>query len=182
MLPGKAIWTSVNGKRRGTSLRSPVLRKSCSSISSDRESRRKAGFSFFARCHFLCDSSHRNSSDPAIAGCRLTTGYFAVRISDPVARPSGPLNSQPRRLCRRAQLADDRDRQANSSSGGERYFHSQQGCKVSRHPGDSGKDRPAWLGWTPGPIQKYLSAAPVDVSTANISFRVLAFEAVARIG
>ena len=58
-----------------------------------------------------------------------------------------------------------------------------KGCKVSRHPGDSGKDRPAWLGWPPvGPIQKYLSAAPVDVSTANISFRVLAFEAVARIG
>ena len=64
----------------------------------------------------------RNSSDPSIAGCRLTTGYLAVRISDPVARPSGPLNSQPRRLCRRAQLADDRDRQANSSSGGERYY------------------------------------------------------------
>ena len=61
--------------------------------------------------------------------------------------------------------------------------HSQQGCEVSRHPGDSGKDRPAWLGWPPvGPIQKYLSAAPVDVSTANISFRVLAFGAVARIG
>ena len=60
--------------------------------------------------------------------------------------------------------------------------HSQHGCKGSRNPGDSGKDRPAWLGWTPGPIQKYLSAAPVDVSTANISFRVLAFEAVARIG
>ena len=60
--------------------------------------------------------------------------------------------------------------------------HSQQGCKVSRHPFDSGKDRPAWLGWPPGPIRKYLSAAPVDVSTANISFRVLAFGAVARIG
>ena len=52
----------------------------------------------------------------------------------------------------------------------------------NRDPGDSGKDRPAWLGWPPGPIRKYLSAAPVDVSTANISFRVLAFEAVARIG
>ena len=137
---------------------------------------------FFARCHFLCDSSHRNSSVPAIAGCRLTTGYLAVLISDPVARPSGPLNSQPRRLCRRAQLAAAFARQARSSSGGERYAHSQHGCKVSRHPFDSGKDRPAWLGWTPGPIQKYLSAAPVDVSTANISFRVLAFEAVARIG
>ena len=36
----------------------------------------------------------RNSSDPSIAGCRLTTGYLAVRISDPVARPSGPLNLQ----------------------------------------------------------------------------------------
>ena len=36
----------------------------------------------------------RNSSDPAIAGCRLTTGYLAVRISDLFARPSGPLNSQ----------------------------------------------------------------------------------------
>ena len=61
--------------------------------------------------------------------------------------------------------------------------HSQQGCKVSRHPFDSGKDRPAWLGWPPvGPIRKYLSAASVDVSTANISSRVLAFEAVARIG
>ena len=121
-------------------------------------------------------------ADPAIAGCRLTTGYLAVRISDPVARPSGPLNSQPRRLCRRAQLAAAFARQARSSSGGERYAHSQHGCEVSRHPFDSGKDRPAWLGWTPGPIQKYLSAAPVDVSTANISFRVLAFEAVARIG
>ena len=94
MLPGKAIWTSVNGKRRGTSLRSPVLRKSCSSISSDRESRRKAGFSFFARCHFLCDSSHRNSLVPSMAGCRLSTGYLAVPISDLFARPSGPLNSQ----------------------------------------------------------------------------------------
>ena len=60
---------------------------------------------------------------------------------------------------------------------------SQHGCKVSRHPFDSGKDRPAWLGWPPvGPIQKYLSAAPVDVSTANISSRVLASGAVARIG
>ena len=124
----------------------------------------------------------RNSSDPAIAGCRLTTGYLAVRISDLFARPSGPLNSQPRRLCRRAQLADDRDRQANSSSGGERYFHSQHGCEVSRHPGDSGKDRPGRCAWPPGPIRKYLSAAPVDVSTANISSRVLAFGAVARIG
>ena len=36
----------------------------------------------------------RNSSDPAIAGCRLTTGYLVVRISDLFARPSGPLNSQ----------------------------------------------------------------------------------------
>ena len=36
----------------------------------------------------------RNSSDPSIAGCRLTTGYLAVRISDLFARPSGPLNSQ----------------------------------------------------------------------------------------
>ena len=71
---------------------------------------------------FFCDSSHRNSSDPAIAGCRLTTGYLAVRISDLFARPSGPLNSQPRRLCRRAQLADDSDRRANSSPGGERYY------------------------------------------------------------
>ena len=61
--------------------------------------------------------------------------------------------------------------------------HSQHGCKGSRNPGDSGKDRPASPGWPPvGPIQKYLSAAPVDVSTANISFRVLAFGAVARIG
>ena len=66
--------------------------------------------------------------------------------------------------------------------GGERYAHSQHGCKGSRNPGDSGKDRPAWLGWPPSPIQKYLSAAPADVSTANISFRVLAFGAVARIG
>ena len=33
-------------------------------------------------------------ADPSIAGYRLTTGYLAVRISDPVARPSGPLNSQ----------------------------------------------------------------------------------------
>ena len=31
-------------------------------------------------------------------------------------------------------------------------------------------------------MRKYLSAAPVDVSTANISFRVLAFGAVVRIG
>ena len=125
----------------------------------------------------------RNSSDPSIAGCRLTIGYLAVRISDLFARPSGPLNSQPRRLCRRAQLAAAFARQARSSSGGERYAHSQHGCKGSRNPGDSGKDRPAWLGWPPvGPIQKYLSAAPVDVSTANISFRVLAFGAVARIG
>ena len=60
--------------------------------------------------------------------------------------------------------------------------HSQQGCEVSRHPFDSGKDRPGRCAWPPGPIQKYLSAAPVDVSTANISFRVLAFGAVARIG
>ena len=125
----------------------------------------------------------RNSSDPAIAGCRLTTGYLAVPISDLFARPSGPLNSQPRRPCRRVQLADDSDRQANSSSGGERYAHSQHGCEVSRHPGDSGKDRPGRCAWPPvGPIRKYLSAAPVDVSTANISFRVLAFGAVARIG
>ena len=107
--------------------------------------------------------------------CRWITGYLAVPISDLFARPSGPLNSQPRRLCRRAQLAAAFARQARSSSGGERYFHSRHECKVSRHPGDSGKDRPAWLGWTPGPIRKYLSAAPVDVSTANISFRVLAF-------
>ena len=124
----------------------------------------------------------RNSSDPAIAGCRLFTGCFAVPISDLFARPSGPLNSQPRRLCRRAQLAAAFARRANSSSGGERYAHSQHGCKVSRHPGDSGKDRPGRCAWPPGPIRKYLSAAPVDVSTANISFRVLAFGAVARIG
>ena len=95
----------------------------------------------------------------------------------------GPPELAARRLCRRAQLAAAFARQARSSSGGERYAHSQHGCKVSRHPGDSGKDRPAWLGWPPvGPIRKYLSAAPVDVSKANISFRVLAFEAVARIG
>ena len=60
--------------------------------------------------------------------------------------------------------------------------HSQQGCEVSRHPGDSGKDRPGRCAWPPGPIRKYLSAAPVDVLTANISSRVLAFGAVARIG
>ena len=117
-----------------------------------------------------------------MVGCRWITGYLAVRIFDPVARPSSPLNSQPRRLCRRAQLAAAFARQARSSSGGERYAHSQHGCEGSRHPGDSGKDRPAWLGWTPGPIRKYLSAAPVDVSKANISFRVLASGAVARIG
>ena len=94
-----------------------------------------------------------------------------------------PSELAARRPCRRAQLADDRDRQANSSSGGERYAHSQHGCKVSRNPGDSGKDRPGRCAWPPvGPIRKYLSAAPVDVSTANISFRVLAFGAVARIG
>ena len=29
-----------------------------------------------------------------MVGCRWITGYLAVRISDPVARPSGPLNSQ----------------------------------------------------------------------------------------
>ena len=118
-----------------------------------------------------------------MVGCRWITGYLAVRIFDPVARPSSPLNSQPRRLCRRAQLAAAFARQARSSSGGERFTHSQQGCEVSRHPFDSGKDRPASPGWPPvGPIQKYLSAAPVDVSTTNISFRVLAFRAVARIG
>ena len=121
-------------------------------------------------------------ADPSIAGCRWITGYLAVPISDLFARPSGPLNSQPRRLCRRAQLAAAFARQARSSSGGERYAHSQHGCEVSRHPGDSGKDRPGRCAWPPGPIQKYLSAAPVDVSTANISFRVLAFGAVARIG
>ena len=37
----------------------------------------------------------RNSSDPSIAGCRLTTGYLAVPISNLFARPSDPLNSQP---------------------------------------------------------------------------------------
>ena len=94
----------------------------------------------------------------------------------------GPPELAARRLCRRAQLADAFARQARSSSGGERYAHSQHGCKVSRHPSDSGKDRPGRCAWPPGPIQKYLSAASVDVSTANISFRVLAFEAVARIG
>ena len=125
----------------------------------------------------------RNSSDPSIAGCRLTTGYLAVRISDLFARPSGPLNSQPRRPCRRGQLAAALLGKLARRPGESGITHSQQGCEVSRHPFDSGKDRPAWLGWPPvGPIQKYLSAAPVDVSTANISFRVLAFEAVARIG
>ena len=64
----------------------------------------------------------RNSSVPAIAGCRLFTGYLAVPISDLFARPSGPLNSQSRRLCRRAQLAAAFAWQANSSSGGERYY------------------------------------------------------------
>ena len=117
-----------------------------------------------------------------MVGCRLTTGCFAVLISDLFARPSGPLSSQPRRPCRRGQLAAALLGKLARRPGESGITHSQQGCEVSRHPFDSGKDRPGRCAWPPGPIQKYLSAAPVDVSTANISFRVLAFGAVARIG
>jgi len=38
---------------------------------------------------------HHKEGGPSIAGCRLSTGYLAVPISDLFAQPSGPLNSQP---------------------------------------------------------------------------------------
>lgn len=140
-----------------------------------------------------------------VPGAERSRGFLLLFI-----HPSGPVHSRlpvDHRLSRRADLRSFRtafgppelaapgDYAAGPSSrttaidklarrpGESGISTHNKGCKVSRHPGDSGKDRPAWLGWPPvGPIQKYLSAAPVDVSTANISFRVLAFGAVARIG
>ena len=140
-----------------------------------------------------------------VPGAERSRGFLLLFI-----HPSGPVHSRlpvDHRLSRGADLRSFRtafgppelaapgDYAAGPSSrlpslgklahrpGESGITHSQQGCEVSRHPFDSGKDRPASPGWPPvGPIQKYLSAAPVDVSTANISFRVLAFGAVARIG
>ena len=123
---------------------------------------------FIGPVHSRLPVDHRLSRRADLRSCRTTFG--PPELAAPGDYAAG--------LSSRTTAIDKRTRRPGESG----ITHSQQGCKVSRHPGDSGKDRPAWLGWTPGPIQKYLSAAPVDVSTANISFRVLAFEAVARIG
>ena len=140
-----------------------------------------------------------------VPGAERSRGFLLLFI-----HPSGPVHSRlpvDHRLSRRADLRSFRtafgppelaapgDYAAGPSSrttaidkrtrrpGESGITHSQHGCEGSRHPGDSGKDRPGRCAWPPvGPIRKYLSAAPVDVSTANISFRVLAFGAVARIG
>jgi len=72
-----------------------------------------------------------------------------------------PLNSRLRATMPPGTLASAVARQANSSSGGERYSHSQHWCKVSRHRVDSGKDRPSCSGRPPvGPVRKYWSASP----------------------
>ena len=100
---------------------------------------------FSAPCllsRFYCDSSHRNSSVPAIAGYRLTTGlsrradlrpfrtaFRPPELAQPGAHAAGS-SSQTTAIVKRTRCP----------GGGERYAHSQQRCEISRHSSDSGKE------------------------------------------
>ena len=124
---------------------------------------------FIGPGHSRLPVDHRLSRRADLRSCRTTFG--PPELAAPGDYAAG--------LSSRTTAIDKRTRHPGESG----ISTHNKGCKVSRHPFDSGKDRPASPGWPPvGPIQKYLSAAPVDVSTANISFRVLASEAVVRIG
>ena len=125
---------------------------------------------FIGPVHSRLPVDHRLSRRADLRSCRTTFGP-PPELAAPGDYAAGPSS--------RTTAIDKRTRRPGESG----ITHSQHGCEGSRHPGDSGKDRPGRCAWPPvGPIRKYLSAAPVDVSTANISFRVLAFGAVARIG
>ena len=85
--------------------------------------------------------THIIQLEPAIAGSRIP-GYVAVRIFAPMHGPEPPELATP---C--AGAARHGSRPASSGKrprrpGESGISHSQHGCKVSRHRGDSGKDRP----------------------------------------
>ena len=127
----------------------------------------------------------RNSSVPAIAGCRLTTGYLAVRISDPVARPSGPLNSQ---LPATMPPGPARGRPRSTSElvvRGRAVASLTTRRKVSRSRGDSGKDRPrhhAEAARVHAAEILIRAQRPPAAPSVNISLRVLAYGAVSATG